>query len=93
MISALVGMPGEASIGDWFGWDEGQSKLPVSSRPIEFSVSFLLSEVDRTLVAIGEKCVTIDSDIDVLPVFSIVFDFLGVGSFPLLPSKENDEVP
>ena len=91
MISALTGMPGEASIGDWLSWDEGPSKLPVSSRPIEFSVSFLLSEVDRTLVAIGEKCVTIDSDIDVL-FFSAVLNFLGVGSFPLLQSKENDEV-
>ena len=44
-------------------------------------------------MAISEKCVRIDSDIDVLTVFSIVFDFLGVRSFPLLPSNENDEVP
>ena len=93
MISALVGMPDEASIGDWFSWDEGPSKLPVSSRSIELSVSFMLSEVDRSLVAIGEKWIRIDSDIDVFPVFSIVFDFVGVGSFPLLPSKENDQVP
>ena len=42
-------------------------------------------------MAIGEKCVTIDSDIDVL-FFSAVLNFLGVGSFPLLQSKENDEV-
>ena len=70
----------------------GRLNFPFRRRPIEFSVSFVLSEVDRSLVAIGEKCVRIDSDIDVFTVFSIVFDFLGVGSFPLLPFKENDEV-
>ena len=53
----------------------------------------MLSEVDQSLVAIGEKCVRLDSDIDVIKVSQPVFDFLGVECFPLLPSKENDEVP
>ena len=76
MISALVRLLGEDSIGDWFSWDEGPSKLSVSSRPIEISVSFMLSEVDRSLVAIGEKCVRIDSDSEILTVW-----FLGCRTF------------
>ena len=74
-------MPGEVSIGDWSSWDEGPSELPVSSRPREFCVSFMLSEVDWSLVAIGEKCVRIDSAIDVLTVFLAVLRFLGCRKF------------
>ena len=51
----------------------------------------MLSEVDRSLVAVGEKCVAMDSDSGVLTVVSAVFVFLRVGSFSLLPSKKQNK--